>query len=90
LAARHFRRAVGDPLAAFRAVYQELYSAIRLPASAENLQEDFSSRLNNALRRIVSPAAVERPRLPVAIVDRFGIADVLVRVFDLVAGRHDL
>jgi hypothetical protein len=67
----------------------ELRSAIRLPASAENLQEDFPSRLNNALRRRASPAAVGRDRLPVAIVDGFGIADVLVRVFHIVAGRQD-
>jgi hypothetical protein len=40
------RGAVGDPRAAFRIINHELYGAIRLPASAENLQENFSSRLN--------------------------------------------
>ncbi len=40
------RGAVGDPRAAFRTINHELHSAIPLPASAENLQEDFSSRLN--------------------------------------------
>jgi hypothetical protein len=54
-----------------------LHSAIPLPASAENLQEDFSFRLNRA------PAAVGRRSLRVAIVDGF------VLVFDTVAGRQD-
>jgi hypothetical protein len=38
----------------------------------------------------LSPAAVGRRRLRVAIVDGFGIADVLVLVFDIVAGSQDL
>ena len=38
---------------------------------------------------MVSPAAVGRRRLRVAIVDGFDIADVLVLVFDIVAGRQD-
>jgi hypothetical protein len=83
-----FRRAIGDQRAAFRTINHELHSAIPLPASAENLQENFSSRLNKTLRRIVSPAAVGRRRLRVANVDGFGIANVLV--FDIVAGRQDL
>jgi hypothetical protein len=81
------RAAVGDPRAASRSINHELHSAIPRPASAENLQMDFSSRLNKGLRRIVSPAAVVRRRLRVEIVDGFGIADVLVLVFDIVAGR---
>ena len=36
---------------------------------------------------MVSPAAVGRRRLRIAIVAGFGIADILVLVFDLVAGR---
>jgi hypothetical protein len=36
-------------------VNRELHSAIPLPASAENLQENFSSRLNKSIRRMVSP-----------------------------------
>jgi hypothetical protein len=67
-----------------------LRGASLLLASAEILQEDFSFRLNKDPRRIVSSAAVGRRRLRVAIVDGFGIADVLVLVFDIVAGRQDL
>jgi hypothetical protein len=37
----------------------------------------------------LSSAAFGRRRLRVAIVDGFGIADVLVLVFDIVAGRQD-
>jgi hypothetical protein len=43
----------------------------------------------SALRRVVSPAAGRR-RLRAVIVAAFGTADVPVRVFDVVAGRHDL
>jgi hypothetical protein len=39
-------RAVGDPHPASRIINHKLQSAIPLPASAENLQENFSSRLN--------------------------------------------
>ena len=84
------RRVVGDPRAALRTINHELRSAIPLPASAGNLQEDFPSRLNKAPATIVSPTAVGRRRLRVAIVDGFGIADVFVLVFDIVAGRQDL
>jgi len=56
-----------------------LYGANPPPASAENLQKDFSFRLNEALRRIVPPAA------PSTVVDGF-----LVRVHDVVASRQDL
>jgi hypothetical protein len=79
------RRAWADPRAACRIINHALRGAIPRPASAENLQEHFSSRLNrdpstNCL------AGRRRRRLRVAIVDGFGIADVLVRVFDTVAG----
>ena len=40
------RRAVGDPRPAFRIINHELRGAIPLPASAENLQENFCFRLN--------------------------------------------
>jgi hypothetical protein len=65
-------------LLAIRSINRQLYRAIPPPASAENLQEDFSSRLNKDLRRIASSAAVGRRRLRVTIVDGLGIADVLV------------
>jgi hypothetical protein len=50
------RRAVGDPCGASRIINHKLHSAISPPASAENLQENFSFRLNKTLRRMVSPA----------------------------------
>jgi hypothetical protein len=75
-------RAVGGPHVAFRTINHKLHSAIPPPASAENLQENFSSRLN----KDPLPAAVGRRRLRVAIV---GIADLPVLVFDTVAGRQD-
>jgi hypothetical protein len=76
-------RGVGEPRAPFRTINHELHGAIPLPASAENLQENFSPRLNNDPSTNVPPAAVERDRLRVEIVDRVGIVDI-------VAGRQDL
>jgi hypothetical protein len=41
-----------------------LHGAISPPASAENLQENFSFRLNKILRRMVSPAMRTKSRRP--------------------------
>jgi hypothetical protein len=71
------RRAVGDQRAAFRTINHELHSAIPRPASAENLQENFSFRLNkDPSRGLASRLGRRRLRL-----------DIVVRVFNLVAHR---
>jgi hypothetical protein len=67
-----------------------LRTAIPLGASAENLQEYFSSRLNKDPSTNGLAGGRRRARLPVAIVGGFGVADVRVLVFDIVAGRQDL
>ena len=79
------RRAVGDRRGAFRIINHELHGPISLPASAENLQEDFSPGLNKDPATIVSAGRL-RPapstgRNPCC----FGIADLLVLVFAIVA-----
>jgi ATP-dependent protease HslVU peptidase subunit len=57
------RRAAGDARAAFRAINHELHSTIPLPASAENLQENFSSRLNKSNAGRPPKGLVDRCRL---------------------------
>jgi hypothetical protein len=73
------RIAVTRPLrAALRTINHELQSPILLAASAENLQADFSSRLN---KDPAMPAAVgRRPRG--AIILASASPDVLFLVFD--------
>jgi hypothetical protein len=66
-----------------------LQSVIPLPASAENLQENFSYRLNKGPSTNGLAGRAGRRPLRVAIVDGFGIADVLILVLDIVAGRQD-
>jgi hypothetical protein len=56
----------GDPRAALRAINHELCTANPLPASAENLQEDFSSKLNKDL----STNCLAGRRLPAPATDR--------------------
>jgi hypothetical protein len=71
-------------------INHELHGAIPLLHLQKIYRRIFPLGRIRTLRRIVSPAAVERHRLRVAIVDGFVIGDVFVRVFDIVAGRQDL